>query len=227
MFDNRSDAGRQLAKRLMDYADREDVLVLGIPRGGVAVAFEVARALRVPLDTILALKIPAPFHKELAVGAIASHHILTLNKALIKSLDIPQSALAAAIAGKEQELRKREQLYRDMRPRIPPAGKTVILVDDGVATGSTTLAAVDALRLTKPAKIIVATPICSPDVQQLIRKAADEVISLETPSWFTAIAQFYRDFSPTNNEEVRRLLHDADRITDDHAVSGTTSNDAA
>jgi putative phosphoribosyl transferase len=206
MFHNRVDAGRQLARKLARYANREDVLVLGIPRGGVAVAFEVAQAIHAPLDVLLVRKLGVPGQRELAMGAIASGGARILNQRLIAELGVTEEEVAETIAAQEAELQRREDLYRGVRPGIPIQGRTIILVDDGIATGSSMLAAIEALRTFHPKKIVVAVPVAPHHATADIGSVADEFICLDQPEGFFAIGQFYQDFSPTEDLEVRALL---------------------
>jgi putative phosphoribosyl transferase len=206
MFRDRVDAGRQLARRLMDYAERDDVVVLGIPRGGVPVAFEVAQALHAPLDILLVRKLGAPGQRELAMGAIASGGIRILDQGLIADLGVTEEQLAETIAEQEAELGRREQLYRGVRPGISVQGKIVILVDDGIATGSSMRAAVDALRSLQPKKIVVATPVAPSRANQQIERVADEFVCVSTPEWFFAIGEFYERFPQIEDTEVRAVL---------------------
>lgn len=206
MFRDRRDAGQQLAARLTDYAERDDVVVLGIPRGGVSVAFEVARALHAPLDILLVRKLGAPAQKELAVGAVASGGIRILDRELIADLGITEDRLAEIIAGEEAELRRREQLYRGVRRGISVEGKILILVDDGIATGSSMRAAVDALRSLQPAKIVVATPVAPSRAIEQLNRVADECVCVLKPEWFFAIGEFYERFPQLEDSEVRALL---------------------
>jgi putative phosphoribosyl transferase len=209
MFRDRVEAGRQLAARLAGYADRDDVLVLAIPRGGVAVAFEVAQALHAPLDILLVRKLGVPGQRELAMGAIASGGVRVLNRQLIEELGIAPEEQAETIAREEAELQRREQLYRGARPMISVQGKIVILVDDGIATGSSMLAAIDALRALHPGKIVVAVPVATSHADQEMKKAADEFVSVLRPESFFAIGEFYHNFAQTEDLEVRALLERA------------------
>jgi putative phosphoribosyl transferase len=206
MFHDRVDAGRQLAKKLAHYANRDDVLVLGVPRGGVVVAFEVAQALHATLDILLVRKLGTPGQRELAMGAIASGGVRILNHDLISSLGITQEQLAETIRDQETELQRREQLYRGVRPGIPVKGKVVILVDDGIATGASMLAAIDALRTLLPKKIVVAVPVAPAQAFSQITAVADELVCASTPNGFFAIGQFYEDFPQTEDAEVHALL---------------------
>jgi erythromycin esterase-like protein/predicted phosphoribosyltransferase len=205
-FRNRAEAGRLLAERLRDYAGREDVVVLGLPRGGVPVAFEIARALDAPLDVFLVRKLGVPGHEEVALGAIATGGVRVLNKQLIESLDIPPEWIEAIDAKERRELERRERVYRGDRPPPDIAGKTVILVDDGLATGSTMLAAANAIREDDPARLVVAVPVADPDVCAGLRSVADEVVCLSTPQPLQAVGVWYGDFSQTTDDEVRDLL---------------------
>lgn len=206
MFHDRVDAGRQLARKLARYADREDVLVLGIPRGGVPVAFEVAQALHAPLDVLLVRKLGVPGERELAMGAIASGGARILNRRLIAELGVSEGQLEETIADQEAELQRREELYRGARPGIPIQGRIIILVDDGVATGSSMLAAIEALRTLQPKKIVVAVPVAPTHADTGIGSVADEFICVDQPEEFYGIGQFYQDFSQTQDLEVRVLL---------------------
>lgn len=206
MFLDRVDAGKQLAKSLLQYADRNDVIVLGIPRGGVPVAFEVAQALHAPLDILLVRKLGTPGQKELAMGAIASGGVRILNEEVVRDLGISEAELAAAISEQEAELRRREELFRGVRPPISVQDKIAILVDDGIATGSSMLAAIDAVRSLHPKKVVVATPVAPFHANARIRQVADEFVCVLTPEWFFGISEFYERFPQTEDVEVRDLL---------------------
>jgi predicted phosphoribosyltransferase len=206
LFRDRSEAGRQLAARLAQYADRPDVLVLALPRGGVPVGYEVARALHVPMDVFIVRKLGVPGHEELAMGAVASGGVRVLNDQVVSGLGIPDYVIDAVAGWEQQELERRERLYRGQRPPPDVRGKTVILVDDGLATGSTMLAAVRALRKLGPARIVVAVPVASPDTCELLKSEVDEVVCAVTPDPFYAVGLWYRNFSQTTDEEVRELL---------------------
>lgn len=205
-FLDRRNAGRHLAGKLLHYRHRSDVIVLALPRGGVPVAYEVARALEVPLDIFLVRKLGVPGHEELAMGAIASGGVKVLNGPLVREFRIPQAAIDAVVAREMRELERREQEYRDGRPSPDVRGHTVILIDDGLATGSTMLAAVAALRREGAAKIVVAVPVASRHTCAEFQDQVDEVVCAETPGDFQAVGQWYYDFSQTTDEEVRDLL---------------------
>jgi putative phosphoribosyl transferase len=210
-FRDRFDAGRILAQKLSKYAGRDDVLVFGLPRGGVPVAFEVAKALGAPLDVFIVRKLGLPFHEELAMGAIASGGVRVIDEDLVRQFGISKADLDAVIADEETELERREQQYRGDRPFPNVAGRTVILVDDGLATGSSMRVAVAALRHENPASIVVAVPIAPPDTCAMLRQEAEEVVCASTPEPFFAVGLWYEDFSQTEDEEVHDLLERARR----------------
>jgi erythromycin esterase-like protein/predicted phosphoribosyltransferase len=212
-FHDRSEAGRLLAERLRAYAGRDDVLVLGLPRGGVPVAFEIARELDAPLDVFLVRKLGVPGHEEFALGAISTGGTRVLNKQVIESLDIPPEWIEAIDAKERRELERRDRAYRGDSPPPDIAGRTVILVDDGLATGSTMLAAVHAIRQDDPARVVVAVPVADPDVCAGLRSVADDVVCLSTPQPLQAVGLWYDDFSQTTDDEVRDLLARARRPT--------------
>jgi putative phosphoribosyl transferase len=206
IFRDRTDAGRQLAEELLRYGGRDDVIVLALPRGGVPVAFEVAQRLDVPLDVFVVRKLGVPGHEELAMGAIASGGVRVLNEDVLYVLPDAQSIVEMVTAIEREELKRRERDYRSNRPAPEVRGRTVILVDDGLATGATMRAAVSALRQQGAAKIIVAVPVGAPSTCHEIRRVADEVVCLQTPGSFMGVGQYYEDFSQTTDEEVRELL---------------------
>jgi putative phosphoribosyl transferase len=212
MFLNRVDAGRRLATKVARYANREDVVVLGIPRGGVPVAFEVARAIHAPLDILLVRKLGVPGERELAMGAIASGGARIINWRLIAGLGVTDAQVAETIAEQEAELQRREELYRGVKSGIPIQGKTIILVDDGIATGSSMLAGIEALRTLRPKKIVVAVPVAPTHADADFSGVADEFICVDQPEEFYGIGQFYQDFSQTQDLEVRVLLERSARI---------------
>lgn len=212
MFLDRVDAGKKLARRLMQYAGRDDVVVLGVPRGGVPVAFEVAQALDAPLDILLVRKLGTPGEKELAMGAIASGGVRILNEPVVHDLGISEAELASATAEQEAELQRREELFRGVRPPVSVAAKVAILVDDGIATGSSIRAAIDALRSLHPKKIVVATPVAPAYTAARVRGVADEFVCVLTPEWFFGISEFYESFPQTEDAEVRELLSRAGKL---------------
>jgi putative phosphoribosyl transferase len=205
-FRDRIEAGKQLAERLLDYAGRSDVLVLALPRGGVPVGFEIARALEAPLDVFVVRKLGVPGHEELAMGAIASGGACALNEQVIRSLGIPERTVLHVAGQARQELNRRERLYRGDRPPLGVAGRIVILVDDGLATGSTMRAAIAALRDLGPTRLIVAVPAAAPSTCDEIASEVDECICLITPQPFYAVGLWYEDFSQTTDDEVRDFL---------------------
>lgn len=211
IFKNRQEAGRELATRLAKYANREDVLVLGVPRGGIPVAFEVASALHVPLDIFVLRKLGVPGHEELAFGAIGSGGVRILNADIVDQLGISELDIAAATKEQTKELERREQRYRGNRPPLDVRGRTVILVDDGIATGASLRAAIHAIRKMTPAAIVAAVPVAPRTSCHLIRREVDELVCLDTPEFFFAIGEFYRDFSQVSDEQVVELLDRAAR----------------
>jgi putative phosphoribosyl transferase len=205
-FRDRAEAGRVLAEKLADYAGLSDVIVLALPRGGVPVAYEVARALRAPLDVFLVRKLGAPGHEELAMGAIASGGIVVMNDEVIKAMKVQADEILDAIDSERRELARREVAYRDDRPPVDVRGRIVILIDDGLATGSTMRAAVKALRRQEPARIVVAVPIGAASTCAEFQDIADECICAVTPEPFRAVGLWYEDFSQTEDDEVAELL---------------------
>lgn len=205
-FADRIEAGRLLAARLTAYADRDDVIVLALPRGGVPVASEVARALGVPFDVFVVRKLGVPGHEELAMGAIATGGVRQVNRDVVDALGIPDNVIDAVAAQEQRELERREQAYRGARPAPALINKTVILVDDGLATGSTMRAAVIAARQQQPARVIVAVPVGAVSTCADLASEADEVVCVRTPEPFVAVGLWYRDFTPTTDHEVRSLL---------------------
>jgi len=205
-FRDRTEAGQFLATELTSYSDRPDVLVLALPRGGVPVGAEVARKLNVPLDVFVVRKLGLPGHPELAMGAIATGGVRVLNGEVIDSLRIPESVIDAVAAQEQQELERRERAYRDELPPPDVQGKTIILVDDGIATGSTMIAAIAALRQLDAGRIIVAAPVIARSTFYQIHNAADEVATLIAPEAFYGVGQWYEDFSQTTDDEVSQLL---------------------
>jgi putative phosphoribosyl transferase len=206
IYRNRSEAGKYLAAQLTSYADRDDVLVLALPRGGVPVAFEVAKELRAPLDIFLVRKLGLPGHEEFAMGAIATGGVRVLNDDVVDYLEISDDVIDSIAAKELTELERRERAYRGDRPEPDVRGKTVILVDDGLATGSTMRAAASALRQQDPARIIVGVPVSAPETCDEYKMGVDEIICAATPKQFYGVGRWYRDFSQTTDEEVRELL---------------------
>jgi predicted phosphoribosyltransferase len=205
-FRNRTDAGRQLAERLAAYAERADVLVLALPRGGVPVGYEVARAHGAPLEVFLVRKLGVPGYQELAMGAVATGGVRVMNEEIVRGLGISEHEIDAGVAREVQELSRRERLYRGDRPPPDVGGRTVILVDDGLATGATMRAAIQALRQQQPARVVVAVPTASLDTCESLKAEADDVICAITPEPFFAVGHWYEDFTQTTDEEVRELL---------------------
>ncbi len=208
LFRDRADAGRQLLQRLGAYKGRPDVLVLGLPRGGLPVAYEVARGLGAPLDVFVVRKLGVPGQEELAMGAIATGGVRVVNRDVVEALLIPPAVLDRVAEQERRELERRERSYRGDRPEPEVAGRTVILVDDGLATGSTMRAAVAALRQQGPARIVVAVPVAAPSTCEELRREVDEILCFATPEPFMAVGRFYDDFSQTTDEEVRERLEE-------------------
>lgn len=209
VFRNRKEAGQRLARALAAYAHRPDVLVLALPRGGVPVGFEVAHALGAPLDVFLVRKLGLPGHEELAMGAVATGGLRVLNRDVVELARVDPELIDQVTREEQHELARREQAYRGDHPAPPVEGRTVILVDDGLATGSTMEAAVRALRQRQPARIVVAVPTAPRETCRALRAVADDVVCLTTPEPFHAVGAWYRDFSQTSDEEVRTLLAEA------------------
>jgi putative phosphoribosyl transferase len=213
-FRNREEAGQLLAAdRLMAYANRTDVLILALPRGGVPVAFEVAQALNAPLDIFVVRKLGVPGHEELAMGALAPGGVRVLNDDVVNQLHIPEKVIDAVAAQEQRELERREQLYRNDRRAFSVQGRTVILIDDGLATGSTMRAAVSAVRRQNPAAIVVAVPVAARETCEEFKSEVDEIICAYTPEPFYAVGLWYEDFSQTSDDEVRDLLARAAQAT--------------
>lgn len=206
LYRDRLEAGRILATKLTAYADRKDVVVLALPRGGVPVAFEVAKALQAPLDVFVVRKLGVPGHEELAMGAIATGGVYVVNEHVVHMLAIPDSVIEEVAEREQKELERREQLYRDDLPPPDVRDRTIILVDDGLATGSTMRAAVAALRKQHPAHIVVAVPVAAPVVRDEFKAEVDEIVCASTPEPFFGVGYWYEDFSQTSDEEVHDLL---------------------
>ena len=208
-YRDRTDAGRQLATELQEYAGRQDVIVLALPRGGVPVAFEVAAALRAPLDVFIVRKLGVPGHEEYAMGAIATGGVRVLDERVLRSVGVTRDELDAVTAAEQRELERREHRYRGDRGPPDVANRTAILVDDGLATGSTMRAAVAALREERAARVVVAVPIAPPETCDAFRDIADAIVCARTPEPFYAVGLWYEDFSQTTDDEVRDLLRRA------------------
>jgi putative phosphoribosyl transferase len=205
-FRNRTEAGQLLAPHLVMYANRSDVIILALPRGGVPVAFEVARVLHVPLDLCLVRKLGIPGHQELAMGAIAMHGIRVLNHSLVKKLDVDRATIEQVTASEQQELARRDRLYRGDRPFPNLHGQTIILIDDGIATGATIRAAIQAIQVSHPARIIVATPVAPISTCEELKAICDQVVCPMQPEPLYSISNWYDDFSQTTDAEVKYLL---------------------
>lgn len=206
IFKDRCDAGRQLAERLTFLKDQPNVIVLGIPRGGVVVAAEVARALHAPLDVFLAHKLGAPFNPELAIGAITSTGEILLDELLVRELQIGEQDIAREAEHQRKEIERRMKAYRQERPPLDVQNKTVVLIDDGVATGSTVLASLRALRKQRPAKLMLAIPVGPAETIHRLARECDRLIVLDTPEPFWAVGRFYLQFGQTSDQEVIELL---------------------
>jgi putative phosphoribosyl transferase len=207
IFKNREEAGKQLVSLLKHYENDPQAVVLGMPRGGVVTAYEVARGLQLPLDVVCPRKIGAPFNPELAIGAITETGEGIFDERLITHLNVSQDYINRTVANEKAQAQKRLTLYRKNLPKISLEGKTAILVDDGLATGSTMRAAIRSVRAEGADKITVAVPVSPPDTFRLIQEEVDEAICLSTPTFFQAVGQFYEDFSQVEDEEVIDLLH--------------------
>ena|ERR1035437_470489 len=208
-FADRAEAGRVLAGKLSAYAGRDDVIVLALPRGGVPVAWEVASTLHLPLDVFVVSKLGTPWNRELAMGAIAERGVQVLDLSIVKALCLSDEDIQEVAAAARKELEYREELYRSGRPPLDLAGETVILVDDGIATGCSILAAIAAIRRRNAARVVVAVPVAPALGCAAIRMEADEVISVAEPETFLAVSQWYEDFTQISDEDVRRLVERA------------------
>lgn len=219
LFEDRTEAGRRLAAELSAYADRDDVVVLALPRGGVPVAYEVAKALGAAMDVYVVRKLGVPGHEELAMGAIATGGTLVLNESVVRDLSVPQHKIDDVATREGIELERREREYRGSRPPIDVRGLTVILIDDGLATGATMRAAVRALRQQEPRRVVVAVPTAASDTCASIGREVDEIVCAETPSPFLGVGMWYENFSQTTDDEVKRLLAEFDGPSAAHASS--------
>lgn len=209
LFRDRRDAGRRLARSLRAYGGREDVIVLALPRGGVPVGYEVARAIDAPLDVFLVRKLGTPGQLELAMGAIASGGVVFVNADVMQTLGLPASAIDAAVRREQVELERRETAYRGDRPRPSLEGRAVILIDDGLATGSSMRAAARAVAAQKPARVVVAVPVAAPSTCADLGREVDEIVCAYTPVDFAAVGHWYDDFTQTEDAEVQQLLQQA------------------
>jgi putative phosphoribosyl transferase len=212
LFNDRADAGKKLAKKLSEYANRSDVIILALPRGGVPVAFEVAKELNVKMDVFIVRKLGVPGNEELAMGAIASDNIRVLNEDVIRSFQIPQSVIDEVAVNELRELERRERLYRGNRSKPDISGSTVILIDDGLATGATMRAAAAAVKTKNPAKIVIAVPTAASDTCSAFENEVDKTICVATPEPFYGVGAWYEDFSQTTDKEVCELLNKAAKI---------------
>ena len=218
VFQDRTEAGKFLATKLTHYAGRPDVLVLALPRGGVPVAFEVAKVLEAPLDVFLVRKLGSPGHEEAAMGAIASGGIVVLNEQMLQGARIPDHVIQNVIQQELRELKRREKVYREGMPETDVHGRVVILVDDGLATGSTMRAAAQALRKQGPKRLVVAVPVGAAETCDQFRSEVDEVICGMEPEAFYAVGMWYEDFSQTSDEEVQQLLNEASERREMHTA---------
>ena len=214
LFTDRRDAGRKLAKKLAAYANRSDVLVLALPRGGVPVAYEVALALHAPLDIFIVRKLGLPGHEELAMGAIATGGALVINQDVVRTFNVPQGLIEAVAKKELKELERRERVFRGDRPMREIRGKTVVLIDDGLATGASMHAAILGIRSKQPARIVAAVPTAALETCEAFKQKVDEMICAMTPEPFYGVSRWYEDFSQTSDEEVQSLLEEASQ----HAV---------
>lgn len=206
IYENRNEAGRMLASTLQEYKQRSDVIVLALPRGGVPVGYEVASELGLQLDVFVVRKLGTPGQEELAMGAVASGGTVVVNEEVVRALGIATETVEGIVRREITEVERREREFRGERAVVEVAGKTVILVDDGLATGSTMRAAIAALKAQYPAKIVVAVPVAAAATCTRIRDEVDEIVCLQTPSDFFAVGEWYKDFRQTTDEEVRELL---------------------
>jgi predicted phosphoribosyltransferase len=226
-FRDRHDAGARMALELESYAERTDAVILALPRGGVVVGYELATRLALPLDVLVVRKLGVPGHSELAMGAIASGDVVVVDRSITSALRISSEQFDAVLAAERAELERREQLFRGGRAAIDVRGKTVILVDDGLATGSTMRAAVEALRQRGPGEIVMAVPVAPPETLEAFRPLVDDIICLMKPTRFHAVGVWYRDFSQTTDSEVRELLDEAAQALEAETRSTRSATPAA
>ncbi len=212
LFKNRRDAGSKLASKLQHYKNKNDVIVLALPRGGVPVAFEIAMALHVPLDVFIIRKLGVPGQEELAMGAIASGGVVVINQAIVEYLGISNPAIQSTLLREAAELARREDSYRRGRSSLELEGKQIILVDDGLATGASMKAAVKAVRKANPMKVVVAVPVAAPEIAAEMEDLVDEIDCFATPDSFVSVGSWYQDFTQTTDEEVRFLLDQAAKL---------------
>ncbi len=208
-FKDRRDAGRKLAQKLSAYAVKPDIVVLALPRGGVPVAYEVALALSAPLDVFIVRKLGLPGREELAMGAVASGGVRVLNGDIVRMLSIPEEVINIVVKRELRELQRREELYRGNRPTPEVSERTILLIDDGLATGASMRAAIAGLRAQDPARIVVAVPAAAPEACEAFRTEVDEIVCAITPEPFYGVGRWYEDFSQVTDEEVRMLLEEA------------------
>jgi putative phosphoribosyl transferase len=208
-FSDRIEAGQALAEALHDFSDGDDVVVLALPRGGVPVGFEVARGLNAPLDVIVVRKIGAPGQQELAMGAVASGGVIVRNESVLSAMRVDEATFSEAAEQKRLEVRERDTLFRGARDELAVSGKVVIVVDDGIATGSTVSAAVHALKQLEPARVVVAVPVASTEAVNALESLADDTVVLKTPTPFMAVGHWYDSFPQVPDKEVLRLLRTA------------------
>jgi len=218
IFQNRKHAGILLSEKLLEYKSKLDVLILALPRGGVPVAFEIAKALKVPMDVFIVRKLGYPGQPELAMGAIGSGGVVVINESVVAGLGIDRGTIEMVKEEEEEELKRRELQYRKDRALPSLKGKIIILVDDGLATGATMKAAVKSVRALGAGKVVVAVPVAPPDTFEDLKKIADEVVCLETPWDFSAVGEWYRDFTQTTDNEVINLLEQSRNIIENHQI---------
>ncbi|MBD2346583.1 phosphoribosyltransferase [Anabaena subtropica] len=209
LFKDRTAAGQVLAKKLADYANRPNILVLALPRGGVPVGFEVAKALNAPLDVLVVRKLGVPDNEELAMGAIASGGVRILNQSIVNQFQIPDEVIARVAVQQERELKRRENMYRGDRPFPDLKGQTVILVDDGLATGATMWAAVMSVKQQQPKEVVIAVPVAAPETCEEMQSKVEKIICANTPTPFYSVGLWYEKFPQTTDDEVRELLNKA------------------